>query len=1080
MITVSLIELVFIGEVAPSEVGRTRGNGIAASTPQPLRFGFLGRADIVRLALLEPARLLNPSRMVISGIATRSSRDAIDFLKRHELNATVYASYEALLVSPTIDCIYVALPTSLHFEWTALALSSGKHVLLEKPLTSNAEQAEALVALARSRGRVLMHALHNLHHPMTAQMYASARQLGRLKEAEAEIIMPKAWIKQRGSRYRSDLAGGASMDLAGYVLSALFSTIEGDSSLAASAPWELHSVAAKRWSKDEAIDESMHGRLYISGVLCRFKWSLIGRKTPERKQLRVVGSNGSMVAWGFQAPQFGNTLTMFAPDGTVLSRQSFPQKVTTYGRQLAHFVRMVERVELRHGRIDDSAFSKGQHVTGNGAHAVRLMRLIDAIYVKAGMSLRKGGTARAPTLVCPAALPTHTREPCDQAFAKRLGSNGVDGLQVVPAVARSVVDALTVDAPLADGQRARLGRVLQKKGAAIVRAAVSASALQRISSAINAIGRHNLPGLDAKRGAISQPHRVKAVLKSLRGVSAFRDSPRLLATSLAPVYAIAEAALAGSIEPGAMLSLGGMQGASASSIIEEVHLNAALPGSHFQNPHFDQAFDDPEMLLTIDVPLADVTDVMGPLELWPGTHALPYEYMFSARMASKLRRERAGAQYDACWCETNEVIGRRYPSVRFRTTAGDVVVRYPSTWHRGTPNRHPTRVRDMVTFVWRRKPAPTPVWMGVIAAQSLALPTRQLGQRSVGRPKPALSNWWPWTSGRRLSIFSPSTKKSVGGRRGWRVTDAEWAASQVRVPVILETVPTEHRARCERVLRNLPDAGFAQAWQDHFLWRNFFANMGERKGVYVNIGTNDAVKISNTVFFDVCLGWSGVCYKPQKAYHRTIRQSRSCKLVPHCVMGKPVNLTAVGTGGLMTLTAKPPEKGKWGPHKGGKGGKGGKAKGGGGRGRQGAVMQCVGFRESLEALHLGSRTVDLLSIDIEGNEPSVLKCLPWKDLDIAMVLIETNKFRDLRPVDMFFHAHGYVNAQTFLYKDALRGAGHWLDNLYVKVPGSGAPLARPIGTPRCDKADRDFNPDCAPWRDWAQQEISDGWGECNE
>ena len=116
-------------------------------------------------------------------------------------------------------------------------------------------------------------------------------------------------------------------------------------------------------------------------------------------------------------------------------------------------------------------------------------------------------------------------------------------------------------------------------------------------------------------------------------------------------------------------------------------------------------------------------------------------------------------------------------------------------------------------------------------------------------------------------------------------------------------------------------------------------------------------------------------------------------------------------------------------------------RGGGGRrmGRRGEaaqVMRCVGLRESLRELKLASRTVDLLSIDIEGNEPGVLRCLPWhrcgtatnnravpqaltkhatltqpsstpvpwpstRRLEIRAVLIETNKFRDLRPVDMY-------------------------------------------------------------------------------
>jgi hypothetical protein len=55
--------------------------------------------------------------------------------------------------------------------------------------------------------------------------------------------------------------------------------------------------------------------------------------------------------------------------------------------------------------------------------------------------------------------------------------------------------------------------------------------------------------------------------------------------------------------------------------------------------------------------------------------------------------------------------------------------------------------------------------------------------------------------------------------------------------------------------------------------------------------------------------------------------------------------------------------------------------------------------------------IDLLSIDIEGMEPDVLRCLPWSALDVRFVLIETDK-ADLRKVDAFFSVHGYTNVSA--------------------------------------------------------------------
>src|SRR6266540_3944966 len=61
-----------------------------------------------------------------------------------------------LLADPAIDAIVVATPVSSHFELGMAALKANKHVLIEKPLAANSEQAIQLIEEARTRARVLM------------------------------------------------------------------------------------------------------------------------------------------------------------------------------------------------------------------------------------------------------------------------------------------------------------------------------------------------------------------------------------------------------------------------------------------------------------------------------------------------------------------------------------------------------------------------------------------------------------------------------------------------------------------------------------------------------------------------------------------------------------------------------------------------------------------------------------------------------------------------------------------------------------------------------------------------------------
>lgn len=272
----------------------------------------------------------------------------------------------------------------------------------------------------------------------------------------------------------------------------------------------------------------------------------------------------------------------------------------------------------------------------------------------------------------------------------------------------------------------------------------------------------------------------------------------------------------------------------------------------------------------------------------------------------------------------------------------------------------------------------------------------------------------------------------------WRVTDAAWNASLTNVDGLLRSIAPAYRNRCEQVLRGHGRPGFSQAWQDWLLYRNFFA--GQLSGVYADVGTNHPLKLSNTAFFDICLGWRGACFEPQEIYHSKIREQRRCALVPRCVMGRPGNATFSGSGTHMHARA---------------------TRHGGARQTS---LECVGLRQELQRLNLGT-AIDLLSIDIEGLEPAVLRCIPWAKIDVRIVLIETNKLR-MSAVDNFFHNHGFANVATILQGPHRKDpTATWLDNVFLKMP-SGPLVVPQHSMPPCTPEDREINLFCAPYAQW--------------
>jgi predicted dehydrogenase len=68
----------------------------------------------------------------------------------------VLADYRELLADEWIDAVVIATPTDTHFDITRHALEAGKHVLVEKPITSTSRQADELIDLADRQGLVLM------------------------------------------------------------------------------------------------------------------------------------------------------------------------------------------------------------------------------------------------------------------------------------------------------------------------------------------------------------------------------------------------------------------------------------------------------------------------------------------------------------------------------------------------------------------------------------------------------------------------------------------------------------------------------------------------------------------------------------------------------------------------------------------------------------------------------------------------------------------------------------------------------------------------------------------------------------
>jgi len=85
-----------------------------------------------------------------------TSEQRLRHMRRLHPDVATTNNFAELLADPEMDAIVIATPVRFHFEMTKAVLNAGKHVLVEKPLARSVAEGAELVALAESRGLVLM------------------------------------------------------------------------------------------------------------------------------------------------------------------------------------------------------------------------------------------------------------------------------------------------------------------------------------------------------------------------------------------------------------------------------------------------------------------------------------------------------------------------------------------------------------------------------------------------------------------------------------------------------------------------------------------------------------------------------------------------------------------------------------------------------------------------------------------------------------------------------------------------------------------------------------------------------------
>ena len=174
-----------------------------------VRWGFIGAGYVASRAMAPAVHVADGAELY--AVASRDSHrsEALE-------PQVVHDSYQALIDDPLVDAVYISLTNVQHRQWVLAALEAGKHVLCEKPLAINAEEARLMMATAQRNNRMLVEAVWTRWQPRMRRMAEIVRN-GDLGDV-VNISSSFTFQGDLTGNYRSDptMGGGALLDVGGY------------------------------------------------------------------------------------------------------------------------------------------------------------------------------------------------------------------------------------------------------------------------------------------------------------------------------------------------------------------------------------------------------------------------------------------------------------------------------------------------------------------------------------------------------------------------------------------------------------------------------------------------------------------------------------------------------------------------------------------------------------------------------------------------------------------------------------------------------------------------------------------------
>lgn len=253
--------------------------------PNKIRYAVVGLGYIAQAAVL-PAFFHARENSQLSALVSNDPAKLRELSKRYRVPKTYsYEQYEECLRSGAIDAVYIALPNSMHREYTERAARAGVHVLCEKPMAVTEEDCAAMIEAA-CQNQVKLMIAYRLHFDEANLKAIDLVQSGKIGDARIFNSTFTMQVKEGNIRLQNDKGGGTLYDIGIYCINAARYLFRGE-------PVEVFAAKANgREPRFAEVEEGMSAILKFSGErLASFTCSF---GASDVSAYELVGTKGSL------------------------------------------------------------------------------------------------------------------------------------------------------------------------------------------------------------------------------------------------------------------------------------------------------------------------------------------------------------------------------------------------------------------------------------------------------------------------------------------------------------------------------------------------------------------------------------------------------------------------------------------------------------------------------------------------------------------------------------------------------------------------------------------------------------------